>query len=143
VLGLAWPLEVLSTGVVYREPSTYEAMIRAELSVGSREGAEEVLRMMEARRYPVAVFMRARYLLDDPSVSLIDGPLETRHWRQLQQASNSGDLDAANQVTRNETFAPNPTDGSRRESVAYDSNAKPEAKVDGPLLSEEEKAGSQ
>ncbi|ORX36254.1 hypothetical protein BD324DRAFT_628072 [Kockovaella imperatae] len=58
------------THVVYREPSTYEAMIRAELSNGTRENAESVLRMMEARCYPVAVFMRAEHLISDHNVSV-------------------------------------------------------------------------
>ncbi|WWD16869.1 hypothetical protein CI109_101301 [Kwoniella shandongensis] len=53
------------TGVVYREPSTYEAMIRAEVRAGSREAAEEVLRRMEERGYPLAVFMRGRQALDE------------------------------------------------------------------------------
>ncbi|KAL1410292.1 hypothetical protein Q8F55_004298 [Vanrija albida] len=52
-------------GLVYREPSTYEAMIRAELAAGNREAAEAVLARMEARRYPVAVWMKARAILDE------------------------------------------------------------------------------
>ena len=56
------------TPTVYREPSTYETMIRAELAAGTREGAETVCKRMEERRYPVAVFMRARALLDDQVV---------------------------------------------------------------------------
>lgn len=59
----------IPTELVYREPSTYETMIRAELVSGSREIAEEVCNRMEARRYPVAVFMRARALLDEHHVS--------------------------------------------------------------------------
>ena len=49
---------------VYREPSTYEVMIRAELSNKNPEKAEEVLRRMEERGYPAAVFFKARSLLD-------------------------------------------------------------------------------
>ena len=56
------------THVVYREPSTYEAMIRAELTAGSKEAAEGVIARMGDRRYPVPVYMRARAILDDPSV---------------------------------------------------------------------------
>lgn len=52
------------TDVVYREPSTYESMIKAELGAGHVAEAEAILRRMEERRYPVAVFMRARGLLD-------------------------------------------------------------------------------
>ncbi|TXT10967.1 hypothetical protein VHUM_01718 [Vanrija humicola] len=51
--------------IVYREPSTYEAMIRAELAAGNREAAEAILSRMEARRYPVAVWMKARAILDE------------------------------------------------------------------------------
>jgi len=39
-------------------------MIRAELSTGSREAAEGVIRRMEERGYPAAVFFKARSLLD-------------------------------------------------------------------------------
>jgi pentatricopeptide repeat protein len=49
---------------VYREPSTYESMVRAELSTGSREAAEGVIRRMQERGYPAAVFFKARSLLD-------------------------------------------------------------------------------
>lgn len=54
------------TNVVYREPSTYEAMIKAELGAGNREAAVELLKMMEARQYPYAVFMNVKALLDEP-----------------------------------------------------------------------------
>ena len=53
------------TTIVYREPSTYEAMIRAEVAEGNRAAAEVVLAKMEERRYPVAVYMRARGLLEE------------------------------------------------------------------------------
>lgn len=62
------------TEVVYREPSTYESMIRAELSVDNKEGAEGVLAMMQERRYPVAVFMRAKSLIDDHVPKAVDEP---------------------------------------------------------------------
>lgn len=52
-------------GLVFREPSTYEAMIRAELAAGNRTEAEHVLARMEERRYPVAVWMKARAIFDD------------------------------------------------------------------------------
>ncbi|ODO04899.1 hypothetical protein I350_05509 [Cryptococcus amylolentus CBS 6273] len=55
---------IISSGVVYREPSTYEAMIRAEVSCGDKARAEDVLRRMEERGYPVAVFMRGKAALD-------------------------------------------------------------------------------
>ncbi|WVQ94692.1 hypothetical protein IAU59_001772 [Kwoniella sp. CBS 9459] len=53
------------TRVVYREPSTYEAMIRAEVRAGDKSRAEEVLARMEERGYPVAVYMRGRAALDE------------------------------------------------------------------------------
>ncbi|WVF66922.1 hypothetical protein IAT40_001665 [Kwoniella sp. CBS 6097] len=53
------------TKVVYREPSTYEAMIRAEVRAGDKAKAEEVLARMEERGYPVAVYMRGRAALDE------------------------------------------------------------------------------
>ncbi|EJT50806.1 hypothetical protein A1Q1_08019 [Trichosporon asahii var. asahii CBS 2479] len=52
-------------GLVFREPSTYEAMIRAELAAGNRAEAEAILARMEERRYPVAVWMKARAIFDD------------------------------------------------------------------------------
>lgn len=57
------------TKIIYREPSTYESMVRAELSVGNVEMAEAVLEQMSARRYPIAVFMRTKTLVDDFKVS--------------------------------------------------------------------------
>ncbi|RXK38232.1 hypothetical protein M231_04516 [Tremella mesenterica] len=50
--------------LVYREPSTYEAMIHAELRCGDRDAAEAVCRRMEERGYPMAVYMKARAALD-------------------------------------------------------------------------------
>lgn len=57
------------TSVVYREPSTFEAMLRAELLYGDEEAARVVLARMEDRRYPVNVFMKVRALYDDHVVS--------------------------------------------------------------------------
>lgn len=51
-------------GVVYREPSTYEVMIRAELSSGNFDHAQQVLQRMEDRRYPIAVYLKARALVE-------------------------------------------------------------------------------
>lgn len=58
------------TQLVYREPSTYEAMIRAEISVGEIERAREVLGRMEARGYPWAVYMKVKQIVDEASVSV-------------------------------------------------------------------------
>jgi pentatricopeptide repeat protein len=55
-------------GWVYREPSTYESMIKAELNAGDQDRAEGILRRMEERRYPVAVYMKARALVEGGGV---------------------------------------------------------------------------
>ncbi|BGP39210.1 hypothetical protein JCM10450v2_003165 [Rhodotorula kratochvilovae] len=47
----------------FREPSTYEAMIRCELAAGETVRAAEVLRLAEARAFPPAVIGRLRKLL--------------------------------------------------------------------------------
>ncbi|GAA5994349.1 Pet309p [Rhodotorula paludigena] len=47
----------------FREPSTYEAMIRCELAAGEGVRAAEVLRMAEARAFPPAVIGRLQKLL--------------------------------------------------------------------------------
>ncbi|KAG6836915.1 hypothetical protein H0H93_001281 [Arthromyces matolae] len=82
------PLDALSIDAnvpVYREPSTWEAMIRAELGSGNREGAVSLLERLKARRvclheqpvlklttttlrqYPEAVFLRISGILVDHS----------------------------------------------------------------------------
>lgn len=63
--GHAKPATTMPTDVVYREPSTYEAMVRAEIAAGDRERAAEVLKRMEERRYPVAVWWKAKAILDE------------------------------------------------------------------------------
>lgn len=40
---------------VYREPSTYEAMIKAEMSVGDPAKAQELLQRAVARAFPAAI----------------------------------------------------------------------------------------
>ncbi|TKY87058.1 hypothetical protein EX895_003735 [Sporisorium graminicola] len=52
-------------GSVQREPSTYEAMIRAELSHGHADRAAALVDRMEARAFPPALIMRARTLVSD------------------------------------------------------------------------------
>ncbi|KAK8861230.1 hypothetical protein IAR55_002049 [Kwoniella newhampshirensis] len=64
-----------ATGIVYREPSTYEAMIRAEIRAGSKEAAEGVLKRMEERGYPLAVFMRGRQALDEGVLGASQGEM--------------------------------------------------------------------
>lgn len=63
--GHAKPLTTLPTDVIYREPSTYEAMVRAEVAAGDKERAAQVLKRMEERRYPVAVWLKAQAILDE------------------------------------------------------------------------------
>jgi hypothetical protein len=43
---------------IYREPSTYDHMIRAEMAVGSEERAAAVLEKARQRAFPVAVMGR-------------------------------------------------------------------------------------
>lgn len=50
--------------LVNREPSTYEAMIRAELSYGHQDRASALFEKMKARAFPVALIHRARALFD-------------------------------------------------------------------------------
>ena len=55
--------------MVFREPSTYEAMIRAELLHGNTRQALAVLERMKARAFPAALIGRARAMFDEPSVA--------------------------------------------------------------------------
>jgi pentatricopeptide repeat protein len=57
-----------SGGVVYREPSTWEAMVRAELGASERERAAELLDRMETRMFPPAVTSRIRGIMRDETV---------------------------------------------------------------------------
>ncbi|KAF9059768.1 hypothetical protein BDP27DRAFT_1340696 [Rhodocollybia butyracea] len=52
---------------VYREPSTWEAMVRAELGSGDRERAIALIERLEARKYPEAVVNRIRGIMVDYS----------------------------------------------------------------------------
>ncbi|KAJ7770639.1 hypothetical protein B0H16DRAFT_1685894 [Mycena metata] len=52
---------------VYREPSTWEVMVRAELGVGNRENANALLARLHARCYPEAVYNRISGILIDHS----------------------------------------------------------------------------
>jgi len=54
---------------VYREPSTWEAMIRAELGNGNREEAVALLERMQARQFPAAVYSRIGGIMLDGCVS--------------------------------------------------------------------------
>lgn len=52
-------------GAVQREPSTYDAMIRAELSHGHADRAAALVDRMEARAFPPALIIRARALVSE------------------------------------------------------------------------------
>lgn len=49
--------------VVYREPSTYDTMIRCELALGETEKAEALLQRAVARAFPAAVIARMERLV--------------------------------------------------------------------------------
>ncbi|KIM27218.1 hypothetical protein M408DRAFT_71498 [Serendipita vermifera MAFF 305830] len=53
---------------VYREPSSWEAMIRAELSAGDRERANALLHRMKSRFYPAAVTAKIEGILWAPDI---------------------------------------------------------------------------
>ncbi|TFY53322.1 hypothetical protein EVJ58_g9514 [Rhodofomes roseus] len=55
--------------LVYREPSTWEAMVRAELAHRHRERAVALLDRAQARKFPPAVWNRINGILLDDSVS--------------------------------------------------------------------------
>ncbi|KAJ7719606.1 hypothetical protein B0H14DRAFT_3628973 [Mycena olivaceomarginata] len=55
---------------VYREPSTWEAMVRAELGSGNRDNANALLERLQARCYPEAVYNRISGILVDHSMVL-------------------------------------------------------------------------
>ncbi|RPD54386.1 hypothetical protein L226DRAFT_617845 [Lentinus tigrinus ALCF2SS1-7] len=54
---------------VYREPSTWEAMVRAELGNGERDRAVSLLQRLQARMFPPAVYQRISGIMLDDSVS--------------------------------------------------------------------------
>ncbi|GAA5886602.1 hypothetical protein JCM5296_005345 [Sporobolomyces johnsonii] len=56
---------------VYREPSTYEAMLRCELKAGEPAKAAELLQMAEARAFPPAVIARLQRLLTDVGIEAL------------------------------------------------------------------------
>ncbi|KAI0057735.1 hypothetical protein BV25DRAFT_1771569, partial [Artomyces pyxidatus] len=56
-------------GLVYREPSTWEAMVRAELGSGNREHAVALLERVLARQYPESIYNRISGIMLDDSVS--------------------------------------------------------------------------
>ncbi|KAE8271198.1 hypothetical protein A4X09_0g1160 [Tilletia walkeri] len=67
---------------IFKEPSTYESMIRAELTHGNVDMANGLLDRMEARGFPPALILRTRSLLEIPreqalTADLLAAPLST------------------------------------------------------------------
>ncbi|CAD6913751.1 unnamed protein product [Tilletia laevis] len=60
-----------SLQLIYREPSSYESMIRAELFHGHVDRAQRVFNMMETRGFPSALLSRTRVLFDQPCASVL------------------------------------------------------------------------
>jgi len=58
------------TAPVYREPSTWEAMVRTELGAGNRQRALDLLERLKARKYPEAVYNRISGIMVDHSMVL-------------------------------------------------------------------------
>lgn len=58
------------TAPVYREPSTWEVMVRAELGSGNRQQALDLLERLKARKYPEAVYNRISGIMTDHSMVL-------------------------------------------------------------------------
>jgi len=67
--GAVAPKNVPADAPVYREPSTWEAMVRAELGSGNRERAVALLERLQTRQYPAAVYNRISGIMLDDSVS--------------------------------------------------------------------------
>ncbi len=63
--GLAKPTTTATTNLVFREPSSYEAMIRGEMAVGEKERAKALVKRLEERGYPSAVVGRIKSVVDD------------------------------------------------------------------------------
>ncbi|EJD00786.1 uncharacterized protein FOMMEDRAFT_125211 [Fomitiporia mediterranea MF3/22] len=65
----AGQMNVPSSAPVYREPSTWEAMVRAELGSGNRDRATALLQRVQERHFPPAVYARISGIMLDDSVS--------------------------------------------------------------------------
>jgi len=55
--------------LVYREPSTWEAMVRAELGNGNRDHALALISRVQERRYPESIVNRISGIMLDDAVS--------------------------------------------------------------------------
>ncbi|TIB73978.1 hypothetical protein E3Q06_00104 [Wallemia mellicola] len=67
--------------VVYREPSTWSEMIKAELEAKSTENAQKLIARMEERMYPLAVTSKIASLIK----RFVDSRMSSAnwHWKQL------------------------------------------------------------
>ncbi|KAK0528139.1 hypothetical protein OC834_004163 [Tilletia horrida] len=72
---------------VSKEPSTYESMIRAELSLGNVSAAEALLERMEARGFPPALILRTRGLLEMPADRVLRANLVSGAMGGLEMAA--------------------------------------------------------
>lgn len=52
---------------VYREPSTYETMIRCEVTIGEKGKAEALLQQAVDRAFPTAIISRLRKIIEGES----------------------------------------------------------------------------
>ncbi|KZO93769.1 hypothetical protein CALVIDRAFT_242190 [Calocera viscosa TUFC12733] len=102
-------IPVSSESPVYREPSTYEAMIRAEMGVGERERATSLLQRMEARHFPPAVEARIRGLVNQSiQADRIPDFLDLQGWYTGAYALDLKDLPAVAAPQ----YGPMPVDGA-------------------------------
>jgi len=83
---------VASDAPVYREPSTWEAMIRAEMGAGEHARAAKLLERMEGRHFPPAVEARIRGLVNQ-TVPLEAVPNKHNFQRWTGSSSHSESLD--------------------------------------------------
>lgn len=64
---------------VYREPSTWEAMVRAELGQGNRDEAIALLERLRERHYPESIYNRISGIMLDDSVSPWPATMSSDH----------------------------------------------------------------
>jgi len=63
------PPRISPNELVYREPSTWEAMVRAELSNGNRDHAISLIKRVQERQYPDSIVHRISGIMADDAVS--------------------------------------------------------------------------
>ena len=64
---------------MYREPSTWETMIRAELGQGNRDEAIALLDRLRERHYPESIYNRISGIMLDDSVSPWPATMSSDH----------------------------------------------------------------